>query len=75
MLAQHMGKYVPGKPTMLTKHLKGGGGSRAANYLYNAAPKDGSILGFLSDSLAVAQLMFPKKAKSGLYIHLRNLIG
>jgi tripartite-type tricarboxylate transporter receptor subunit TctC len=63
MLARHMGQYVPGKPNMLTKHLQGGGGSRAANFLYNAAPKDGTILGFLADSLAVGQLMFPKKAK------------
>jgi tripartite-type tricarboxylate transporter receptor subunit TctC len=63
MLTRHMAQYVPGKPTMLTKHLQGGGGSRAANYLYNAAPRDGSILGFLADSLAVGQLMFPKKAK------------
>ena len=63
MLARHMAQYVPGKPNMITKHLQGGGGSRAANYLYNAAPKDGTMLGFLADSLAVGQLMFPKKAK------------
>ncbi len=63
MLARHMGQYVPGKPNMITKHLQGGGGSRAANFLYNAAPKDGTVLGFLADSLAVGQLMFPKKAK------------
>ena len=63
MLARHMAQYVPGKPNILTKHLQGGGGSRAANFLYNAAAKDGTILGFLADSLAVGQLMFPKKAK------------
>jgi tripartite-type tricarboxylate transporter receptor subunit TctC len=63
LVARHMGKYVPGKPNMLTKHLQGGGGSRAANFLYNAAPQDGTHLGFLSDSLAVAQLLFPKKSK------------
>ena len=63
LLAQHMGQYVPGNPNILTKHLKGGGGSRAAGFLYNKAPRDGTNLGFLSDSLAVAQLMFPKKSK------------
>jgi tripartite-type tricarboxylate transporter receptor subunit TctC len=63
MLARHMAQYVPGKPNILTKHLQGGGGARAASHLYNAAPKDGTMLGFLADSLAVGQLMFPKKAK------------
>ncbi len=63
MLARHMAEHVPGKPNMITKHLQGGGGSCAANYLYNAARKDGTELGFLADSLAVGQLMFPKKAK------------
>jgi tripartite-type tricarboxylate transporter receptor subunit TctC len=63
LVARHMGKYIPGKPNMLTKHLSGGGGIRAANFLYNVAPKDGSRLGFLSDSLAVGQLLFTKKAK------------
>jgi len=63
LLARHMAKYVPGKPNILTKHLQGGGGTRAAGHLFNAAPKDGTMLGFLADSLAVGQLMFPKKAK------------
>ncbi|MDX1485943.1 MAG: tripartite tricarboxylate transporter substrate-binding protein [Alphaproteobacteria bacterium] len=63
LVARHMGKYIPGNPNMLTKHLRGGGGIRAANFLYNAAPKDGTHLGFLADSLAVAQLLFPKKSK------------
>ena len=63
MLARHMAQYIPGKPNILTKHRQGGGGSRAANYLYNVAAKDGTILGFLSDSLALGQLMFPKNAK------------
>jgi hypothetical protein len=63
LLARHMAQYIPGKPNILSKHRKGGGGSRAANYLYNVAPKDGTMLGVLGDSLALAQLMFPKKAK------------
>ena len=57
MLAQHMSQYIPGQPNIVTKHRQGGGGSRAAGFLYNQAPKDGTMLGFLSDSLAVAQLM------------------
>lgn len=63
LVSRHMGQYIPGKPDIVVKHRRGGGGLRAANYLYNVAPKDGTMLGFLADSLAVAQLMFPDKAK------------
>ena len=63
LVAKHMGKYTPGNPTYIAQHMSGGGGLKAANYLYNRAPRDGTFLGFLSDSLAVGQILFPKKAK------------
>ena len=63
LVAKYMGKYTPGNPTYITQHMSGGGGLKAANYLYNRAPKDGTFLGFLSDSLSVGQILFPKKAK------------
>ncbi len=63
LVAKYMGKYTPGNPTYITQHMSGGGGIKAANFLYNRAPKDGTFLGFLSDSLAVGQILFPKKAK------------
>ncbi len=63
LVAKYMGKHTPGNPTYITQHMSGGGGMKAANYLYNRAPKDGTFLGFLSDSLAVGQVLFPKKAK------------
>ncbi len=44
MLARHMGKYIPGNPTIVPKNMEGGGGMRLANFLYNAAPKDGTRL-------------------------------
>ena len=54
----------PSVPSLFTStelRVSVGGGARAASHLYNAAPKDGTMLGFLADSLAVGQLMFPKK--------------
>src|SRR3954471_21579461 len=45
MLSRHMGRYMPGNPTFVPKNMEGGGGMRLANYLYNAAPKDGSAIG------------------------------
>ena len=45
MLARHLGKFLPGNPTVVAKNMEGGGGMRLANFLYNAAAKDGLIFG------------------------------
>src|SRR5262249_57859974 len=42
MLARHAGRYIPGNPTVVPKNMEGGGGMRLANFLYNAAAKDGT---------------------------------
>src|ERR1700685_722029 len=42
VLAKYMGKYLPGKPTLVVENMPGAGGLKAANYLYQVAPKDGS---------------------------------
>ena len=62
-LISYMPKYIPGNPNMVCQFMPGGGGLRAGNYMYNVAPKDGSVLGMISDYAAVAQIMFPKKVK------------
>jgi tripartite-type tricarboxylate transporter receptor subunit TctC len=43
-LAHHMEKYIPGKPNILIVNMPGAGGVKASNYVYNAAPKNGSTL-------------------------------
>jgi tripartite-type tricarboxylate transporter receptor subunit TctC len=40
-LARHMGKHIPGKPTIVPQNMAGAGSLRAANFIYTAAPKDG----------------------------------
>lgn len=51
-LAQHMGRHLPGNPNMVVQHMPGAGGNVAANYMANAAPKDGTtISAVLSPSL------------------------
>ena len=43
LVARHMSKYIPGKPTIVPQNLTGAGSMRAAAFLYSAAPKDGSV--------------------------------
>lgn len=56
-------KYIPGKPTVICQFMPGGGGLKAGNYMYNVAPKDGSVMSMISDYAAVIQLLRPDKVK------------
>ena len=38
--ARHLPRFIPGKPTIIVQQLPGGGGIRAANFLYKIAPRD-----------------------------------
>ena len=62
-LVQYWGQHTPGKPTFICQYMSGAGGVKAANYMYNAAPKDGSYVSMLSDYGALAQILEPHKVK------------
>ena len=57
LLARHIGKYIPGQPNVVPQNREGAGSMRAAIYLYNAAPKDGTVIGTFSRSMALAPLL------------------
>jgi tripartite-type tricarboxylate transporter receptor subunit TctC len=43
VLARHIGRHIPGNPTIVVKNMEGAGSLRLANWLYRVAPKDGSV--------------------------------
>ena len=45
LLARHIGKHIPGKPTLVPKNMPGAGSFLAANTVFNVSPKDGSVIG------------------------------
>ena len=47
-LARHMARHIPGNPTIVVQNMPGAGSIKAANYLYNIAPKDGTSFGGFS---------------------------
>ncbi|HAA92105.1 MAG TPA: hypothetical protein DCE33_06640, partial [Rhodospirillaceae bacterium] len=63
MVGEAMERHLPGKPNIIIQNMRGAGGVKAANYLANKAPKDGTYLGWIADAMAVSQLLFPKKMK------------
>jgi hypothetical protein len=63
MLARHMSRYTPGNPTIVPKNMEGGGGMRLANFIYNAAPKDGTTFGIFNRGVASDQLLGSRAAQ------------
>ncbi|HTP83023.1 MAG TPA: tripartite tricarboxylate transporter substrate-binding protein [Alphaproteobacteria bacterium] len=57
VLSRHMGAHIPGNPTVVPQNMPGAGSLRAANYLYNAAPKDGSTFGIFTRGMAMEPLL------------------
>ena len=47
-LARHMGRHIPGNPAIVVQNMPGAGSIKAANFLYNIAPKDGTAFGGFS---------------------------
>ena len=45
LIARHLGKHIPGNPKVVPKNMEGAGGMRLANWLYGAAPRDGTVIG------------------------------
>ena len=56
VVARHLGNHIPGKPNVVVQNVTGAGSLLAANDLYNVAPKDGSVLGIFSSTVAVLPL-------------------
>lgn len=57
LLARHMGRHIPGNPTMIVQGMLGASGITAANWLYNVAPKDGTAMGAWVQTVPLDPLM------------------
>jgi tripartite-type tricarboxylate transporter receptor subunit TctC len=57
ILARHMGKHIPGSPAIVVQNAPGAGSMRAANTIYNVAPKDGTAIGMFGRGIALEPLI------------------
>jgi tripartite-type tricarboxylate transporter receptor subunit TctC len=57
LLARHMGKHIPGNPTMVVSNMAGAGSNAAAAHVYNVAPKDGTVIGALQNTIILESLL------------------
>lgn len=57
LVSNHLGRHIPGNPTTVAESRGGGGGVKAANYMANAAPKDGTIVAELHPSSLIVPMI------------------
>jgi tripartite-type tricarboxylate transporter receptor subunit TctC len=57
LVARHLGRFIPGNPTIVVTNIPGGGGIRAANILYNKSNRDGLAIGTFSNSMITEPLL------------------
>jgi tripartite-type tricarboxylate transporter receptor subunit TctC len=62
-IARHLGKHIPGNPTIVPKNLEGAGSLRLANWLYNVGAKDGTVFGTIGRGTAFDPLLGSKGAQ------------
>jgi tripartite-type tricarboxylate transporter receptor subunit TctC len=56
LIGRHLSKYIPGNPPVIVENMPGAGSIIAANHLFNAAPKDGTVVGNISGPIVLEQL-------------------
>jgi tripartite-type tricarboxylate transporter receptor subunit TctC len=68
IVSRHIGRHIPGQPTVIVINMPGGGGLVAANHMFNAAPKDGLVVGVFHE----AQVMNQLTGSDGVQFDLRK---
>ena len=66
VIADHIGKHIPGQPTIIIEHMEGAGGAKAGNYIYSAASQDGTKL-LETHSLPLVEML-----RGGQAIHFKS---
>lgn len=57
LVSRYLGKHIPGNPTVVVQNMPGAGSLRAANWIFNVAPKDGTVFGTVARGAAFDPLL------------------
>ena len=57
LIARHLGRFIPGHPSVAVQNMAGAGSLRAANWLYGAAPRDGATIAVFGSDIALVALI------------------
>jgi len=57
LLARHIGRHIPGNPSLVAQNIQGAGGLKATQFLYDVAPRDGTVIGTVARGQPLAPLL------------------
>lgn len=63
VLARHIGRHIPGHPTVVVQNVPGAGSFTLANQLYNVGPHDGTAIGAIITGVVTAPLLRPQNVQ------------
>jgi len=69
LAARHLGRLIPGHPTVIVQNMPAAGSLAATNHVYNVAPKDGTVIALIQRGMLLAKLANP----SGVRFELDKL--
>jgi tripartite-type tricarboxylate transporter receptor subunit TctC len=61
LAAQHLARFIPGNPTIVPRNMPAAGSIAAAEYVYNVAPKDGSVLAMFQPTFITEKINDPRR--------------
>jgi tripartite-type tricarboxylate transporter receptor subunit TctC len=61
LIAGHIGDHLPGHPTVVTENMPGAGSIKSETYLYNQAPRDGTVIGAVARDSLTQPLINPNQ--------------
>jgi tripartite-type tricarboxylate transporter receptor subunit TctC len=59
LASRHLGKHIPGRPSIVVQNMPAAGGIAACNHIYNTAPPDGTVIALAQRNVLVAKLTYP----------------
>jgi tripartite-type tricarboxylate transporter receptor subunit TctC len=63
LFARYLPRYIPGNPTMIVQNMPGGGNVLATNYMFNIAPKDGTVIATIHSAMPLQQVLDPQAVR------------
>jgi tripartite-type tricarboxylate transporter receptor subunit TctC len=63
VVARHIGRHIPGNPNIVPKNMPGAGSARAAGFIANIAPKDGTVIANIMPGAVIGPMLDPKAEK------------
>jgi tripartite-type tricarboxylate transporter receptor subunit TctC len=57
LVARHIGRHLPGNPTVLPQNMPGASSLTLTNFLFNSAPRDGTAIGMINQAMPTEQYL------------------